>query len=191
MHPSFTFYFLYKWFLVSIHPRYILCSSQRTQYDKRKLCYYMFYANVSSLARDYDYAIFKGSGCEHWAGVSSKHYEMPANTGMLIEVPGTRTRWSVRGRWWPPGDFDLPVCQFARVTDQREQGVTIDKPWQWDCSAPHAASLHLNCITWHQQSRLISNSIKETVNHYCWFKKYLGSIENGKRARLPMSHWKA
>ena len=47
----------------------------------------MFYANVSSLARDYDYAIFKGSGCEHWAGVSSKHYEMPANTGMLIEVP--------------------------------------------------------------------------------------------------------
>lgn len=77
MHPSFTFYFLYKWFLVSIHPRYILCSSQRTQYDKRKLCYYMFYANVSSLVRDYDYAIFKGSDVStEQAGV--KHYEMVA-----------------------------------------------------------------------------------------------------------------
>ena len=37
----------------------------------------MFYANVSSLVRDYDYAIFKGSDVStEQSGV--KHYEMVA-----------------------------------------------------------------------------------------------------------------
>ena len=50
--------------VLGIHPSsiYFVQFPVNSIWYKRKLCYYRFYANVSSLARDYDYAIFKGSG---------------------------------------------------------------------------------------------------------------------------------
>ena len=52
--------------VLGIHPSsiYFVQFPVNSIWYKRKLCYYMFYANVSSLARDYDDAIFKGSGSE-------------------------------------------------------------------------------------------------------------------------------